>query len=473
MLRALYKESEMIARRVSQWIVPAACAMLFTTSCGSNQDSSPAGAGAGGAAGSSAGGAGGGAGQGGTSSTDGFKDSTKWSVFDASKIGGLVTRGYYGAVSDGRYVYYAPCRTQDFHGIVLRYDSQAEFTATGSWQSYDAGSTDGLKTKGYAGTVFDGRYVYFVPYANQDATESVRHARVLRYDTQQGFSTAASWSAYDASGTNGIPAAQANFLGYDGAVFDGVRYVYFVPYGDQTAAQGWALRMDTQGDFKAATSWVAYDVSSTGGLASKGYYGGAFDGRYVYYVPFANGPDAFHGIALRHDTQSGAFKLASTWQAYDASNTDGMKTIGYKGAVFDGRYVYYVPFREAEGVQHTRVLRFDTQANFTDSASWSAFDAANTDGLDTRGYVGAVFDGRFVYFIPYQQDTTFHANVLRYDTKGDFKAGASWSGFNAGGIGGLNTKGYKYAVYMAPYIFFAPYNNNDAFSGIAIRYNTQ
>ena len=361
----------------------------------------------------------------------------------------------------------------NFHGVVLRYDGQGDFDSPSSWESYDAGQTDGLTTKGYAGTVFDGRYVYFVPYANQDAEESVRHARVLRFDSEGEFTSSAAWSAHDASTTNGIPSASAGYLGYDGAVFDGSRYVYFVPYGDQTAAQGWALRLDTTGDFKSSTSWVAYDVSETNGLQSKGYYGGTFDGRYVYYAPFAHGPDGFHGVALRYDTQPGAFKVDANWEAYDAGNTDGMTTVGYKDAVFDGRYVYYVPFREAEGVQHTRVLRFDTQGSFSEAGSWSAYDAAGVDGLDTEGYVGAEFDGRYIYFAPYQQDGVFHANVLRYDTTGNFKEASSWSAFNAGELGGMNTKGYKYAAFVDPYIYFAPYNNNDGFSGIVMRYDTR
>ena len=31
---------------------------------------------------------------------------------------------------------------------------------------------------------------------------------------------------------------------------------------------------------------------------------------------------------------------------------------------------------------------------------FDAYDASSTCGLDTRGYFGAVFDGRYVYFVP-------------------------------------------------------------------------
>ena len=70
---------------------------------------------------------------------------------------------------------------------------------------------------------------------------------------------------------------------------------------------------------------------------------------------------------------------------------------GYSGAVYDGRYVYYAPSNwSTSGV----VLRFDSQATFTDPRSWTAFDVATVNPR-AYGYKGAVFDGKDVYFIPY------------------------------------------------------------------------
>jgi hypothetical protein len=403
---------------------------------------------------------------------DGFKVAANWEAFNAGNIDLLDTKGYYGAVSDGRYIYYTPCRstTSDFHGRVLRYDTLASFTVATSYAAYDAGSTDGLQTKGYAGAVFDERYVYFVPYANMDVDRAgVRHARVLRYDTQGagGFQNSSSWAAYDASGTTGIPPAYKDLLGYDGAVYDGTKYVYFVPYGDQNGATNtYALRYDTDADFKTAASWTVYDITNAGGSSARGYYGAAFDGTYVYYVPYAN-PTTFHGLAIRYNTTL-PYTDNGSWSVYDASST-GMVTVGYKGAVFDGRYVYYVPFRDTVSTQHTRVLRYDTQGVFTTGTSWAAYDAQNTESLNTQGYVGAECDGTYVYFIPYE-NTIYHANVLRYDRTKDFQTGTSWAAYNAGATSGLNTKGYKYSTKQGDYLYFVPYNNNIGFSGIVLRY---
>ena len=99
---------------------------------------------------------------------------SKWSLrpvmdtfesYDAGDTDGLDTRGYFGAVSDGRFVYFAPqCNgSQERHGQVLRYDSWGGFNDPESWQGYDAGCTDGLNTKGYYGVVHAGNHIYFVP----------------------------------------------------------------------------------------------------------------------------------------------------------------------------------------------------------------------------------------------------------------------------------------------------------------------
>jgi len=92
-------------------------------------------------------------------------------------------------------------------------------------------------------------------------------------------------------------------------------------------------------------------------------------------------------------------------------------TEGYDGAVFDGRFVYFVPCHTAASAFHGRILRYDTQGVFTNSASWMAFDAGNTTGLQTQGYVGAVSDGRYIYFAPYNTGNGFSGNVLRFDAR--------------------------------------------------------
>jgi hypothetical protein len=390
---------------------------------------------------------------------DPFKTATAWSAYNAGKTDSLLSTGYFGSVFDGRYVYFVPNRQMQFHGIVLRYDTKADFKQASSWSAYDAGMTDGLNTKGYGGAVFDGRYVYFIPFTDDNS----RHGRVLRYDTHRDFRQTTSWSAYDAGMTDGLVCR-----GFVGAVIVG-RYIYLSPFGYNPIAHGRVVRYDTQGDFKKAASWSAYDADKTDGLNSIGYYGLASDGRYVYFVPFNDGTN-YHGIMLRYDTLSD-FKKAASWSAYDASKIDGLDTVGYKWAEFDGRYIYYVPFRKDATNTHGIVLRYDTQGDFKKASSWQAYDAGQVQSLETTGYVGAIFDQRYLYFVPYSQGTNqFHAKMLRYDTQGDFKHADSWSSHEPSHTDGLTTKGYKGAAFDGTYVYFTPYNNGNAFSGIVLRY---
>lgn len=67
-----------------------------------------------------------------------------------------------------------------WHGLVLRYDAQGGFTSPASWEAIDAGNTSGLSTQGYEGAVSDGRYLYFAPYFNGNNFSG----NVLRFDAR-------------------------------------------------------------------------------------------------------------------------------------------------------------------------------------------------------------------------------------------------------------------------------------------------
>ena len=76
-----------------------------------------------------------------------------------------------------------------------------------------------------------------------------------------------------------------------------------------------------------------YVASTINQLGAKKCVGAVYDGRYVYFVPYAD----THVIA-RYDTK-GEFRRNESWQVYEAGETGGLETIGYDGGVFDGRYV--------------------------------------------------------------------------------------------------------------------------------------
>ncbi|NKB23385.1 MAG: hypothetical protein GKR87_03175 [Kiritimatiellae bacterium] len=233
-------------------------------------------------------------------------------------------------------------------------------------------------------------------------------------DNLQGFANfddSLAWRTFD-PGDNGVGVDPD---GYIGGVYDG-RYIYFVPNNNGTERHGEVLRHDTQGPFTDTSSWEAFDPGINGvGTDPDGFRGGVYDGRYIYFMPRHNGAE-HHGEVLCHDTQ-GPFTDTNSWQTFDPGlNGIGVDPDGYIGGVY-GRYIYFVP--NNNGTEHHReVLRHDTQGIFTDTNSWQTFDPGlNGVGTDSDGYIGGVYDGRYIYFVPFRNQPDYHGEVLRYDTR--------------------------------------------------------
>jgi hypothetical protein len=381
-------------------------------------------------------------------------DVRAWDAYDAGTTDTLSAKGYVGGVFDGRYIYFAP--SQDGaaeHGRFLRHDTEGAFTNAASWDAYDAGNTDGLSTKRYQGGAFDGRYVYFVP-------NSFTSAPALRYDAQGEFTNAASWDAFDAGNIGGL-----NTKGYQGCAFDG-RHVYYAAHAN-TNFHGVFLRYATTGAFASASSWEAYDAGTTDGLNTRGYSGGIFDGRFVYFVPSSDGLAA-HGRVLRFDTE-GTFTNSASWNAYNAAQVN-TNAIGFKGGVFDGRYAYFVQF--AFSPTGGTMTRYDTQGVFTNAASWLVYNASTTGAYNAKGYHAGAFDGRYVWFVP-DNNGARHGVALRYDTFGGFSDGGSWQAYDAGATDGYNTKGYEGAVFDGRYLYFVPFKTGAPSHGVVLRFDAK
>jgi hypothetical protein len=387
---------------------------------------------------------------------------TDFDAYDAGETCGLDSKGFLGAVFDGRYIYFVPQANttplpngQHRHGIVLRYDTHQGFKEKNSWKAYDAGNTSGLTTRGYYGAVFDGTYIYFVPrFDGYDY-----HTRVLRYDTRGEFTEKERWSAYDV----GLP------ISYQSAGFDG-RYIYFAPGFSKENKEingKLVLRYDTRSGFSEKNSWKTYNIGSISGLRTEDFDGVSFDGRYMYFVPLR------HSVVVRYDTQ-GEFKDKNKWAAFDAKPLEMEHCVG---AVFDGQFIYFVPY------DHHIVVRYDTTGSFNDNDNWSRYDVKNIPGLRKYGYDGGFFDGRYVYFIPFfQRDNKgvnqFHSEVLRYDTQGDFKDAGSWQSSDAGKTSGLRSIGYNGGASDGRFLYFAPWTGGEGKGynivghGTVLRYDT-
>ena len=381
----------------------------------SNQDG---GGGAAGGGGSGGGSGGGGGGSGVCGNGDGYHDIADlpcWTTHDAPA--GVSS----GSTFDGRYIYFSSG---------LRYDTQASFADSTAWVHYDF-SGGNSKLSGFEGTAFDGRYVYFVPSTNSIA---------VRYDTQSDFSTQASWSQFDLSTINSMA------TGFVGSVFDG-RYLYFV-----SGTGAYFARFDTQLSFTDAASWTL--LSAPTGHPTN-LFGGVFDGRYIY-CPEIRSDSGVEETVVRYDTQA-PFAMATSWTEFDITKVDSGAP-GFRGASFDGRYVYFVPtyssgtFRNDYGI----VWRYDTQQMFGSTSSWSQFDTTPLLPTPlTTSFGGSTFDGRYVYFVPGKINAD--QILFRVDTQADFTAASSWSTFNVFSTGaGPQGSTFGGALFDGRYLYVLP-----------------
>jgi hypothetical protein len=325
-----------------------------------------------------------------------------WQGFDTS---GTVNTTVRGGVFDGRFVYLTPTAPEHngaaaltYDAVALRYDTQAEFSASAAWASFNltqASGTADLTVPGFQGAAFDKRYVYFAPgYIGQLAGGTIASGNVSRYDTQADFEEPASWSSFD------LVALDADAAGFSGLVFDGT-YLYFVPH---KTANPRAVRFDTRASFDMASSWSVFDLSTVDEYAG-GFTGGVFDGRYVYFVP-ASGSDFNHrdSVVTRYDTQ-GAFTAATAWSSFNTKDISGNNAWTFTGGAFDGRYLYLVPSNGSP------FLRYDTEAGFDAAGSWENL-FLNRVSANASRYSGASFDGRYVYLSP-----GGFGPVLRFDAR--------------------------------------------------------
>lgn len=372
-----------------------------------------------------------------------FTDVKNWSSYKPNS-----TEGYDGSIYVPPYLIFVPRKGAGGpHGVVWFYNTQALIDAQSSWTVIDPSSKGlGTAARGFAKGATDGRYAYFAPNKNNTGPSG----SVMRWDSQKSPSLVDSYELFNPSAASlTAQVAQANgpfaaAVGFNGAVFDG-SYVYFVPDVNYQGAHNDVLRYDVSRPFKDIGSWQVFNPKPAN-TPKKGYAGGIYDGRYVYFIPKGDDDNrAFmHGEVMRYDTRA-PFDSASSWTMFDPSS-NGMTQAarGYNGGVSDGKYLYLAPFLNANG-PHGDVLRYDLSKPFDQISSWTTIDVAAKVEPKAKGYIGAAFDGQFVYFSPYSTDENLNSNVLRYNTKEPFEDASSWTVFEAGlaetGAAGVSAPG--------------------------------
>jgi hypothetical protein len=266
-----------------------------------------------------------------------FGNATSWTRVDIAQLAteGLLNTdaapwtspsapSFVGATFDGRFLYLAPSQGT----VIVRFDTTQFLTDPQSWEVYDAaafGVSFRASTGAYQGSVFDGRYVYFIPGGTLP---------VLRYNTAVDFVDRAAWSKFD---TGSLELGTSDF---HGGAYDG-RYLYLAPSGTSLAVQ-----FDTMLSFSSSRSWSVFDTTTTNPGAT-GFGGSAFDGRYVYFIP---GDTSF---IARYDTEE-AFTAPKSWEVFDTVPVSA-SSCSFGGSVFDGRYIYLVPTQDGD------IVRFDAK----------------------------------------------------------------------------------------------------------------
>ncbi len=351
------------------------------------------------------------------------------------------SKGFSGAVYDGqRYLYFIPMMSGHFYGQIARYDTHAPFEAVASWSVFDTATLNPASC-GFVDGFLDGRYLYLVPYHNQQG----HHGVVARYDTTAPLEGAASWSFHD------LTTQQSGAKGYISGGFDG-RYLYLAPYQESWSRHhGLFARLDTQGDFHGS-GWSFFN-SEHHWPESRGYHSAAVTPDRVFFIPYVREGRDYHGGVMVYQ-RGEAFTDPASWQKVDLTRFNS-RAKGFIGGTLDGRYLYLAPYFDGVG-RYGQMAQYDTTQPLTTAAAWQFFDTATVQ-VDSRGFFGALVHGDYCYWIPHcLAEGIYHGQITRYNRNLPFTDPAAWQTCNttahhAGSRGFIGGAVVGDDLYMAPF----------------------
>src|SRR5262249_48227264 len=198
--------------------------------------------------------------------------------------------------------------------------------------------------------------------------------------------------------------------GLVGGQSDGGTFVSLVPSGGASPQ-----RYDTKGGaFDDPAAWSSYNLATMIPDAVNWGFGGTFDGRW-FYTSTGAGPGLTGSKTwlVRNDSNAAGF---TSWETFDPTILRDQTDAGFSGGVTpgtDGKYVYYCGGIVGGGGTG-KVARYDVRGDFGDAGSWQAYNVAPLKNTALQ-CGGAVFDGRYMYFVP--DNYSFAADtVARFDT---------------------------------------------------------
>jgi hypothetical protein len=272
------------------------------------------------------------------------------------------------------------------------------------------------------------------------------------------YDTQAAWTSASAWTTFDLAAVSANAKELGGAAFDG-RYLYFAPQGQNSAGSA-IVRYDTQASFTTATSWSVFD-STTLPNAPVGFRGAAFDGRWVY-LSGGQARVTLNPYVVRYDTQA-AFGQIASWEEYATAYVVPYAEYN-DGVVSDGRYAYF-NVTYANSAYSADIVRFDSQLGFANANAWTKFDLTTVVPGNTD-YAPGVFDGRYVYY------ANRSGKIVRLDPQLAFTTAAAWTVFDVTGVD-ADAKGFARAAFDGRYVSFAQIYTQPNGKAPMARFDTQ
>ena len=252
--------------------------------------------------------------------------------------------GYFGVYEDGivvgNHLYFSPHldKKNERHTMPLRYDTEQPFLASSAW--------DEIKLEinaSYIGAASDGKKIYYAPWYDEDQEGS----SIMVYDTEQPFLAKSAWDFIS------IP-----YRGYSDAGFNGTHIVFAPCWCEANptiieSSKIMFLNVDTQ-----EVSFSALDY---------GAYNGVVEADDALYLVADN---------TKNGIRSDFIEVTNSIKTFSPTIAKG----GYWGGIFDGQYVYFTPYDKPNlDKRNGEFLRYDTAKPFEDDASWESISFAVTD----------------------------------------------------------------------------------------------
>ena len=278
-----------------------------------------------------------------------------------------------------------------------------------------------------------------------DSLEYLVNKKIIVYDTE--FNLFSGYSSYDEVLNDDSLSDEDQWIindkfaplisGYRGATFDG-ESVYFAPYYNNYDRHGIMVKYDTTLPFDDINSWNVFNV---GYWDIKGFQGALYHDNYVYYVPYHFDKTLDEGTAIIRYNTTLDFRDPTSWELafyYDI----------YEDGVVADNFIYFSPHFDKNNDRNAIPLRYDPSKPFGDNESWVRYET----GLNTS-YIGATFDGQYVYYAPFKSDNKNFMPILIHDTTKNFSEKQSWSEINIPYAPYSGTGFNGTHVVMAPYCF--------------------